>query len=41
MRTLLTDDDELDRLRSEAATRPLRTWDDYAAQTWKALTDPE
>lgn len=41
MRTLLTDDVELDRLRGEAATRPLRTWDDYAAQTWKALTDPE
>lgn len=41
MRTLLTDDTELARLRSEAACRPLRTWDDYAAQTWAALTDPD
>ena len=39
MRVLLTDDAELGRLRREAAARPKRTWDDYAAQTWAALTD--
>ena len=41
MRKLLTDDDELARLRDEATNRPIRTWDDYAAQAWAALTDPE
>ncbi|MET3806932.1 glycosyltransferase involved in cell wall biosynthesis [Nakamurella sp. UYEF19] len=37
MRTLLQDDAELARLRREAATRPKRTWDDYAGETWAAL----
>lgn len=39
MRVLLTDDEVLNRLRSEATHRPLRTWDDYAGETWAALTD--
>ncbi|WP_255589650.1 glycosyltransferase [Cellulomonas sp. PS-H5] len=38
MRTLLTDGATLRRLRAEAAARPARTWDDYAAETWTSLT---
>jgi glycosyltransferase involved in cell wall biosynthesis len=34
MRALLDGDDVLDRLRSEAAARRNKTWDDYAAETW-------
>ncbi len=41
MRTLLTDDARLAALRREAQSRPGRTWDDYAAQTWAALTRTE
>ena len=37
MRLLLTDDDELARLRKEALARPVRTWDDYAAELWQLL----
>ncbi len=38
MRTLLTDDDELARLHDQALSRPRKTWDEYAEQTWAALT---
>jgi glycosyltransferase involved in cell wall biosynthesis len=34
MRALLETDGLIDQLRSEAAARPNRTWDDYAAETW-------
>jgi glycosyltransferase involved in cell wall biosynthesis len=40
MRLLLTDDALLDGLRVEAAERPLRTWDDYAAELWEKLVEP-
>ncbi|HEY0188613.1 MAG TPA: glycosyltransferase family 1 protein [Cellulomonas sp.] len=41
MRTLLTDDAELDRLRHEALARPARTWDTYADELWAELVDKE
>ncbi len=37
MRLLLTDEVELARLRKEALARPVRTWDDYAAELWQLL----
>lgn len=37
MRTLLTDDGELDRLREEITRRPGRTWTAYADELWSAL----
>lgn len=37
MRSLLTDDTRLLRLREEALARPVRTWDDYAAELWQHL----
>jgi glycosyltransferase involved in cell wall biosynthesis len=37
MRALLTDDDLLARLETEALSRENPTWDDYAAQTWDYL----
>ncbi len=40
LRTMLTDEATYARLRSEAATRPTRTWDDYAAETLAYLTAP-
>jgi glycosyltransferase involved in cell wall biosynthesis len=40
MRALLTDDDLLRRLREEALSRPRRTWDMYARETWQLLTAP-
>jgi glycosyltransferase involved in cell wall biosynthesis len=40
MRTLLTDDAELDRLREQAAKRPDRTWEQYADEVWQIL-NPE
>ncbi|WP_167136742.1 glycosyltransferase [Diaminobutyricimonas sp. TR449] len=39
MRRLLTDDAELEKLRLEALSRPLRTWDDYAEDVWKELAN--
>jgi glycosyltransferase involved in cell wall biosynthesis len=39
MRLLLTDDVEVARLRTEASARKTRTWDDYAAELWSAVTD--
>jgi glycosyltransferase involved in cell wall biosynthesis len=38
---LLTDDAELQRLRAEIASRPVRTWDQYAAELWACLVEPE
>lgn len=40
MRTLLTDDAELDRLAKQARGRPTRTWDEYADEVWRIL-NPE
>lgn len=37
MRALLTDDRLLEKLQSEARSRVLPTWDDYAASTWNWL----
>jgi glycosyltransferase involved in cell wall biosynthesis len=37
MRTLLTDDALRGRLSVEALARPVRTWDDYAAEVWNEL----
>jgi glycosyltransferase involved in cell wall biosynthesis len=34
IRTLLTDPGELARLRAEAASLPVRTWDEYASDLW-------
>lgn len=39
MRSLLEDDDLIAQLRSEAAARPVRTWDDYAAEAWGHLVN--
>ncbi len=40
MRTLLTNDAELDRLAKQARARPTRTWDEYADQAWRLLMAP-
>jgi len=40
MRRLLLDDDLIAQLKTEAAQRPTRTWDDYAAELWTALAAP-
>jgi glycosyltransferase involved in cell wall biosynthesis len=37
IRRLLTKPDELQRLRSEAVARPVRTWDEYASELWAFL----
>jgi glycosyltransferase involved in cell wall biosynthesis len=39
MRRLITEPEELARLRAEAAARPVRTWDAYAAELWDFLVD--
>ncbi len=41
MRRLLTDPAELERLRQEAAARPVRTWDEYADELWDFLVAEE
>jgi glycosyltransferase involved in cell wall biosynthesis len=41
MRTLLTDDEALRRLREQAEARPVRTWEEYAADLWDRLVAPE
>ncbi len=38
MRTLLTDQNTLDRLRGEAERRPQTSWDEYARELWETLT---
>lgn len=38
LRRLVTDPAELERLRAEAAARPVRTWDDYARDLWAFVT---
>jgi glycosyltransferase involved in cell wall biosynthesis len=40
MRSLLTNDAKLQRLRSEIVGRPKRTWDTYAEELWQAIVDP-
>jgi len=37
VRRLLTEPGELQRLRAEAVSRPVRTWDEYAADLWGFL----
>jgi len=39
MRTLLTDDEALTALATEATARPARDWDEYAAASWTLLTE--
>lgn len=39
MESLLTDDLLHARLVREAAARPVRTWDDYATETWAAMVE--
>jgi FkbM family methyltransferase len=39
MRELLLDDELIERLCNEAKSRCWRTWDEYAAETWRYLTD--
>ena len=39
MRALLTEPNTLRQLRAEAATRPARTWEDYAHDLWRFLID--
>lgn len=39
LHTLLTDDDVHARLSAEARHRTVRSWDDYAAETWSYLVD--
>jgi len=34
---MITDDALIAALRAEALARPVRTWDDYAAELWQAL----
>lgn len=41
MRTLLTDQQALDRLRDEISGRPERSWRDYADGLWGQLVEPE
>jgi glycosyltransferase involved in cell wall biosynthesis len=40
MRTLLTDDVELEKLRQQIASRPARDWEDYARELWAAIVVP-
>ena len=40
MRTLLTDDDTLRRLRAEAESRPRTSWDEYSRALWDAMVAP-
>ena len=37
LRRMLTDDALVGRLRAAARARPVRSWDDYAAELWQAL----
>lgn len=37
LRTLVTDDDEHERLVAAACNRPIRTWDEYARDVWDTL----
>ncbi|MCZ2823784.1 MULTISPECIES: glycosyltransferase family 4 protein [unclassified Modestobacter] len=41
LRRLLTDRDELARLRAEIGERPVRTWDTYAGELWTWLVEGE
>jgi glycosyltransferase involved in cell wall biosynthesis len=37
MRALLLDEELYTELRRQALSRPIRTWDSYAQETWRAL----
>ncbi|MBN9621143.1 MAG: hypothetical protein J0H43_15675, partial [Actinobacteria bacterium] len=37
LRTMLTDDATHARLTAQAQARPIRTWDEYAAELWDYL----
>ena len=39
MASLLTDEELLQTLRTEARARPNRTWDDYATELWEAVAE--
>ncbi|OZB88619.1 MAG: hypothetical protein B7X41_07235, partial [Microbacterium sp. 14-71-5] len=41
LRRMVTDPELLDELRTQAANRPRRTWDDYAADLWQTLVQEE
>jgi glycosyltransferase involved in cell wall biosynthesis len=41
LRRILTDGSLRDRLASEATNTPVRTWDDFAAETWEYFVRPE
>ncbi len=41
MRDLLTDDELLARLRAETRGNVSRTWNDYSAELWEYLVEPE
>ncbi|UOY01226.1 glycosyltransferase [Blastococcus sp. PRF04-17] len=41
LRTLLTRPEELERLRAEIASRPARTWPEYADELWTCLVQGE
>ena len=41
MRTLLTDDVVLAKLRAEIAGSVPRSWDDYSAELWQHLVEDE
>ena len=41
MRLLLTDDAKLRSLKVEIARRPPRSWEEYAADLWQRLVEPE
>lgn len=38
--SVVMDHEVVDRLRAEAAARPVRSWDDYAEQAWAMFTRP-
>ena len=41
MQLLLTDDALLERLRGEALLRDFGSWDDYARDVWRFLTEED
>lgn len=41
LRRMVTEPGLVDELRTQAANRPRRTWDDYAADLWRALVEEE
>jgi hypothetical protein len=41
MRMLLTDDGLVRQLRHDIYARPVRTWEDYAAEVWDSIVVSE